>query len=669
MKKIYAMLLFLLFFICSCTSQSTNEITSKPITTFETTSSAIISTEVVTITEEISHSDHSMILESISIDQSTLQDKYQLDDFNVEEIDLILNFSQDLQGYMSLDESMLVESISNIIEPGTYTFNVEYLNQETSFTVEVIDNIDIKSISIDMNSYNPYALVSTFDISQIMLDITLENDDTKQVPLSFEMINELDTNKLFVEGYHHIDVEYQGFETEFTIAMIKESPEENPLYNLDTEAAMFYEVFDLLIENHYKEPSIGMLFEGATKGMIDVLDDRFTLLFNQEEYSKFYGSLNENYVGTGIYLGIRDDFVIVSRVIKDSPADLAGIQVDDIIHSINGDIVTTDNINSLYQLMNSGPDFNINIIVKRLGEDELISYTLQTVEIELESLSYEVLEDNNQKIGLITISNFSSQTDERFIEALDHLESQNIDSLMIDLRNNGGGFLDTVVNMLQVLLVNDSIPILTMDYPNQMYTYYGEASEKKPYDIITLVNGNTASAAEVFAAAMQEHGNYTIIGQTTYGKGIAQTTRSLEANSDVYLHISNAKWFTPLGNWIHFQGGSGGVQPDIEVQTTELENAMKIYLYHQDILLYDSVSNDNIVLQIILNGMGYAVRTDGYYDIFTRDAVSDLQETHDLEVTGNVDDQTAILINQWLREYQDTYDNQLMEAIDFFSDK
>ena len=646
----------------SCTAQSTDN-TTKMVTTTEAT------TALETTTDETSLTENTIILESISIDQTTLLDVYQLNQFQFEDIDLILHFSQGFQSHIALEESMIVESLFNIIEPGTYTFNVQYLNQRTAFTVELIEYANVISISVDKDSYNPYALISTFDISQIMLDVRLENDEINQIPLSFEMISEVDANKLFVEGYHHIKVEYQGFETHFAIAMISEIPEENPLYNLETEAAVFYEVFNLLLDNHYKEPSIGMLFEGATQGMIQILDDRFTALFNAQEYSNFYGGLNEDYVGRGIYPAIRNDFVIVSEVIDHSPADLAGIQVDDIIHSINGTLVTIDNISDLYQSMVGTPALNIDIEINRLGEDSLLSYRLQTVVIELESLEYEIIEDNGQIIGLITLTNFSSQTDERFIEAIDILESQNIDGLIIDLRNNGGGYLDTVVNMLQELLVKDSTPILTMDYPNRLYTYYGEASEKKPYDIITLVNENTASASEVFASAMQEHGNYTIIGQTTYGKGIAQTTRSLDSNPDLYLHISNAKWFTPFGDWIHFQGGSGGVKPDIEAQPNELENTMKIYLYHQDSLQYDTVSNDNIVLQIILNGMGYEVRTDGYYDISTRDAINQIQESSHLDITGNVNDQTAILINQWLSQHQDTYDNQLQEAINYFINK
>ena len=677
MKKTYTMLVFILFFIGSCASQSTTDATTLVQTTIETSTETQTSIEPTTknemtdiFTSELTQTpiqttkiETSVVLESIFIDETTLLDTYEIDQFDIKDIRLILQFNQGFQSSLSLDTSMIVESLPGIIEPGFYTFNVVYLNQETSFTVQLVESVDIVNISIDMESYNPYALISTFDIGDVMLNIEYENERTEQIPLSFDMIDVVDMNKLFSEGYHDIQVQYQGFETHFNIAMIKDIPEENPLYNLETEAAVFYEVFDLLLENHYKEPSIGLLFEGATQGMIEILDDRFTLLFNQQEYSNFYGGLNENYIGTGIYPGIRDDFVIVAEVIENSPADLSGIQVDDIIHSINGNIVTTDNISDLYQLMVSTPALSIDIEIRRLGEDNLLSYTLQTVEIELESLHYEIIEENNQTIGLITITNFASQTDERFIETLNILEAQDIDGLIIDLRNNGGGYLDTVVNMLQVLLVKDSVPILTMDYPHRLNVYYGESQEKKPYDIITLVNENTASASEVFAAAMQEHGQYTIIGQTTYGKGIAQITRSLEVNPDLFLHITNAKWFTPLGNWIHFQGGSGGIEPDVKIQKSELERSMKVYLYHQDNLIYDSVSNDNIILQIILNGMGYTVRTDGYYDLNTKDAIEDIQANNGLTITGNVDDQTAIIINQWLTNYQNNYDSQLQEAL------
>lgn len=190
----------------SCTAQSTDN-TTKMVTTTEAT------TALETTTDETSLTENTIILESISIDQTTLLDVYQLNQFQFEDIDLILHFSQGFQSHIALEESMIVESLFNIIEPGTYTFNVEYLNQRTAFTVELIEYANVISISVDKDSYNPYALISTFDISQIMLDVRLENDEINQIPLSFEMISEVDANKLFVEGYHHIKVEYQGFET------------------------------------------------------------------------------------------------------------------------------------------------------------------------------------------------------------------------------------------------------------------------------------------------------------------------------------------------------------------------------------------------------------------------------------------------------------------------
>jgi carboxyl-terminal processing protease len=283
-----------------------------------------------------------------------------------------------------------------------------------------------------------------------------------------------------------------------------------------------------------------------------------------------------------------------------------------------------------------------------------------------------VIEKEGTNYGLITVSTFGNETATKFNEAVYALEQENIEGLIVDLRNNGGGRLDTVLSMLRVFLLNDGQPIFSLEYlsagislQQDLYSYQ---ITKKPYDVVTLINGGSASASEVFASAMQEHGEYTIIGTTSYGKGTMQSVLPVSVTEGDTINITIGKWLTANNNWVHYQGGTDGIVPDIESPLLPIETAWKIYLEEDEEMLFDTVSVRNSNLQVILNGMGYTLRTDGYYDLATQQAIEDIQAMNDLNETGNVDQATIEIINAFLREYQNNADNdsQLNTALAYF---
>ena len=168
---------------------------------------------------------------------------------------------------------------------------------------------------------------------------------------------------------------------------------------------------------------------------------------------------------------------------------------------------------------------------------------------------------------------------------------------------------------------------------------------------------------------MQEHGGYTVIGVNTFGKGTMQTDREITATIGDSLHITIGKWFTSDGNWVHYDGGTDGVTPDIIIESTDTEKAYKIFLMEDDeVILYDTVDAKIANIQLILNTMGYTVRTDGYFDNATKLAILDIQTNNGLAETGNIDSDTLVLINEALDLYQDDLlnDSQLEAAIDLF---
>ena len=454
---------------------------------------------------------------------------------------------------------------------------------------------------------------------------------------------------------------------------------EVPVYvNVDIPDT-FNEVLGELIENHYSAPMIDELWEGALNGMIDTLDDPFTSYFDYEEYAQYNQSFGESYVGIGVSVQFSNGNIIVQEVKSNSPALSSGMQVNDLIVEVDGESITDINF---YEVINkiigdAGTDVTVGVI--RSGFNEVIQITMTRAKIDNPSVVSNYYYDNGQLIGYIKVNTFGDETAANFASAITGLEVAGIDGLIIDLRNNGGGHVTAVYYMLQeFLLDNDKQMFVTEGLYNgslERIEYFGIRSAKKDYEIITLVNEGSASASEVFASAMQEHGGYPVIGTVTYGKGTMQQTKVLETtivldeNGDFLsadrLHITIGKWKTADENWVH----GIGVTPDVLVDRSDTEKAFKTFIGDETIM-YDVVDMRVANIQLILNTMGYSVRTDGYFDVVTKDAILDIQNENGLTETGNIDSDTLVVINNALGDYlnDDANDSMLQASIDYFSE-
>ena len=444
-----------------------------------------------------------------------------------------------------------------------------------------------------------------------------------------------------------------------------------PVIVFDDE--LFLEVLESLEDRHYTNPSRELLIEGAIEGMINILNDPFTTYFDSSEAASYISGFGESYVGIGIVVQFLNELIVVQSVMDDGPADYAGIRANDIIVEVDG--VSTLNQN-FYETIGHiigdvGTDVTVGVV--RNGVEGIIYFTMTRAVIANPSIVYESYVRGDELVGYIEVNTFGDLTASLFHDAIIALEEEGIDSLIIDLRVNGGGWLTAVIYMLQEFLVDDDVPMFSTEtYYNGVASrteYFGILDEAKSYDIVTLVNGNSASASEVFASAMQEHGGYTVIGVTTFGKGTMQTDMSLTAALGDSLHITIGKWFTSDDNWVHYDGGTDGVTPDIEVETNEFERAYKVFLLNDEVIMYDTVDDRVANIQLILTTMGYTVRTDGYYDTATQEAVMEIQTNNSLPVTGNLDSDTLVFINEALSAYQNDplNDSQLEASIDYLT--
>lgn len=441
--------------------------------------------------------------------------------------------------------------------------------------------------------------------------------------------------------------------------------------NPDYSEELFLEVLEMLETYHYKNPSRELLIEGAIEGMIDILDDPFTSYFDSSQAASYTSGFGEGYVGIGVTVQFLDGIVVVQSVFEDGPADTAGIRANDLIVEVDGVSALGKDFYEIIGTIIGEEDTDVTIGVVRNGVDGIIHFTMTRDFISNPTVVYESYLRGTELIGYIKVNTFGAETASIFSDAITALEAEGIDSLIVDLRVNGGGYLGAVVNMLKEFLVNDGTPMFSTETYTAGVTdrdnYYGLQTSAKDYDIVTLVNGNSASASEVFASAMQEHGDYTIVGVTTYGKGTMQTDNNLTASLGDSIHLTIGKWFTSDDNWVHYDGGTDGVTPDIIQELNDYEKAYKVFLINDEVIMFDTVDDRVANIQLVLEIMGYTVRTDGYYDLATKDAVMDIQTNNSLTVTGNLDSDTLEIINEALNLYQDDLlnDSQLQAAIDY----
>ena len=452
---------------------------------------------------------------------------------------------------------------------------------------------------------------------------------------------------------------------------IPEDNKEPTIFDQET----FSEVFNHLLENHYSQLGEEVLWEGAIQGLINSLEDPYTRYFSAAEYQAFQNSLGESFVGIGVLVENINNAVRIQQVFNNSPAQRAGILPGDVISHVDGvdyrDKTYFDILSSIVGEV--GTDVEVGI--QRIGLPTTLYLTMTRAVISNPSVSFEIFEVNNQTIGYIEVSSFGEFTFYNFNSFLAVMEiEQNIDALIIDLRNNGGGYLTTVQNMLNMFLSRDGLPMFQIEEYNKgersLTEYFANNTSTKDYPIMTLINGFSASASEVFAAGMMEAGGYETLGTPSFGKGTMQVPHPLKSTSGDELQASIGRWLTPEGNWVNNKGGDLlAITPTHIVEQNPVFSAFSVYLNPDETLEFDQVDDKIKNVQVILNALGYNVRTDGYFDLITENAVKAYQESHNLTASGIIDAQTASRLSSDLFNYKQDLDNdfQLQEALDLLS--
>ena len=351
-----------------------------------------------------------------------------------------------------------------------------------------------------------------------------------------------------------------------SIVMYNFSGEEKVKYitTTDTIGKTFQTFRNFIEKNYLGEIDDSQMLESAIKGYVEGLNDEYSEYITKEEMEEYMEDTTGKYVGIGVYItnNTKTNQIVVLMPMKESPAEEAGIKSGDIITKIDGVAYTGEELNKASSALKSEEGTKAQIEILRDGE--IINLEVERREVKVNCIETEVLEN---KIGYIEISTFDDGFYDEFKQKWEELKEKNITSLIIDLRNNGGGIVDEAVNIADMVIEKDKTILITSN--KDKTEEITKAKQEKIIDIpiVILVNENTASASEILTASVRENNeNVKIVGTTTYGKGIIQTLFKLTDGSGIKL-TTNA-YYTPNHNEIH----KVGIKPDIEVELPEGES-------------------------------------------------------------------------------------------------
>lgn len=313
----------------------------------------------------------------------------------------------------------------------------------------------------------------------------------------------------------------------------------------------------LIDENFYlEEVSAEVLREGAYDGIVAALDDIYSVYYTPEEAEEVFQQSEGIYYGIGAYVQMDTvtGYAKITGTIKDTPAEEAGLQAGDILYKVNGEDMAGLDVSQVVLHIKGEEGTSVHLTLVR--GNEYVEVDVERRKIESPTIEYSMLDDG---MGYVQIVEFDDVTVNQFQEAVTALEKENVKGLILDLRGNPGGNLYSVVEIADMLLDKGKI-LYTEDKKGRQEVYNSGDGTIIDVPMVVLVDGNSASASEVLSGALKDHGKATLVGTTTFGKGIVQTIRTLKDGSAIKLTIS--AYYTPAGTNIH----GTGIEPDVVVE-------------------------------------------------------------------------------------------------------
>ncbi len=332
--------------------------------------------------------------------------------------------------------------------------------------------------------------------------------------------------------------------------------------DLGTLFSPFFQVWDIIHQQYIDQPlDDTKLMQSAIGGLMEGLGDEHSSYMDPQTYQQVNADLEGSYTGIGAWVDTSGDYVVIVAPMPDSPAEAAGIKSGDKVIAIDGKDMTGIEPSIALQSILGPADTTVTLTIQREGSDEPLEFTITRAEIEIPVIEYKMLDNN---IAYIYLSQFSVNAGDKVRAALNELLAQNPVGVILDLRNNTGGYLDAAFDVTSAFIQSGPIMIEEIgDGSQKTYSAY-ENAIAPDIPLVVLVNGGSASASEITAGAIQDRGRGTLVGTTTYGKGSVQNWIKLEGDNGA-IRVTVARWLTPNGNQIN----KVGLTPDAVVDYTQ----------------------------------------------------------------------------------------------------
>ncbi|MFH2136356.1 MAG: S41 family peptidase [Patescibacteria group bacterium] len=351
-----------------------------------------------------------------------------------------------------------------------------------------------------------------------------------------------------------------GAEKEFYGGEVKNTEKIPDYLSKDVDFNLFWEVWNLAKTNYVHQPVADtQLFYGALSGIVSSLDDPYSVFFDPKTASDFKQELEGTFSGIGAELGIKNNQLTIIAPLPETPASRAGLMAGDKILSIDGQDTIDMSLDYAVSIIRGERGTDVTLTIWREGWEKTSDIKITRDKIEVASVKWEMKDD----IAYIEINHFNEDTERRFNQAAIELLAKNPKGLILDLRNNPGGFLNTAVEVAGEWVENDIVVVEQMDDGVKNEERSSGLARFANLKTVVLVNRGSASASEIVAGALQDYGKATLVGEKTFGKGSVQTLEPLTDGSAVKITV--AEWLTPKGRHIDKEG----IAPDIEIKLTE----------------------------------------------------------------------------------------------------
>ena len=330
-------------------------------------------------------------------------------------------------------------------------------------------------------------------------------------------------------------------------------------YDRMSRYARMDEILQYVEAWYYQEPDVDALIENATRGLLYGLEDPYSFYYNEDEWKELWEDDEGEYAGIGIQLlgNYLDYSVTVTQVFRDTPAQQAGLRKGDLLVRVEDIEVTAYTMQNAVNVMRGKVGEEVEIEVQR--GDEFITFHIPRAQIHVNRIEYTMLDNH---VGYILMYEFAGESQKEFSDALAALRAQGAQALVVDLRENGGGWVDAAISIGDLFLDEGILAYSQDRYGNR--EDYKTTDGKDNIPLVFLVNENSASASEILSGGLQDLGRATVVGQTTFGKGIVQTVIGLD-NDEAGFQMTYAQYFLPSGAEVH----KIGITPDVIAEMPE----------------------------------------------------------------------------------------------------